>query len=258
MREAMAIWRNTRLVVLTAVSASLYAALLIPFKVLPLIPGVTELRPANAVPVVCSFLFGPAGAWGAAIGNLIGDFFGGLGPGDFFGFFGNFLYGFLPYSAWRAIGGGDPLPRTPRLWVAFAAVVALSAAACALVVGWGLNILGFVPFAVLGNIVFFNNFIMAVVLSPLLLLAIYPRVKQAGLRYDDLAAPRAGSRGWRWLGLGAVIVGTVGGFVVGNLLSTGRIEIATLVTDPAGTRAAQVGVGVAPFVALIVLGVLLL
>lgn len=258
MREAMAIWRNTRLVVLTAVSASLYAALLIPFKVLPLIPGVTELRPANAVPVVCSFLFGPAGAWGAAIGNLIGDFFGGLGPGDFFGFFGNFLYGFLPYSAWRAIGGGDPLPRTPRLWVAFVAVVALSAGACALVVGWGLNILGFVPFAVLGNIVFFNNFIMAVVLSPLLLLAIYPRVKQAGLRYDDLAAPRAGSRRWRRLGLAAVILGTVGGFVVGNLLSSGRIELAMLVTDPAGTRAAQVGVGVAPFVALIVLGVLLL
>ena len=66
MREAVAMWRNTRLVVLTAVSASLYAAILIPFKVLPLIPGVTELRPANAVPVVCSFLFGPAGAWGAA------------------------------------------------------------------------------------------------------------------------------------------------------------------------------------------------
>ena len=76
MRDAVAMWRNTRLVVLAAMSASLYAALLIPFKVLPLIPGVTELRPANAVPVVCSFLFGPAGAWGAAIGNLIGDFFG--------------------------------------------------------------------------------------------------------------------------------------------------------------------------------------
>jgi len=52
-----------------------------------LIPGVTELRPANAIPVVCSFLFGPAAAWGSAIGNMIGDFFGGVGPGDIFGFF---------------------------------------------------------------------------------------------------------------------------------------------------------------------------
>ena len=122
-------WRNTRLVVLTAMSASLYAALLIPFKVLPLIPGVTELRPGNAVPVVCSFLFGPAGAWGAAIGNLIGDFFGGIGPGDFFGFAGNFLYGFVPYMGWRALSDAEPLPRSVGQWVAFTAVIALAAAA---------------------------------------------------------------------------------------------------------------------------------
>ena len=75
------------MVVLTAMCAALYAAILIPFKIVPLIPGITEFRPANAVPVVCSFLFGPAAAWGAAFGNLIGDFFGGLGPGDLVGFF---------------------------------------------------------------------------------------------------------------------------------------------------------------------------
>jgi energy-coupling factor transport system substrate-specific component len=258
MRDAIAMWRNTRLVVLAAVSASLYAALLIPFKVLPLIPGVTELRPANAVPVVCSFLFGPAAAWGAALGNLIGDFFGGIGPGDFFGFAGNFLYGYLPYRAWRVLSADDPLPRSPGQWVAFVGVVALSAAACALVVGWGLNMLGFVPFAVLANIIFFNNFVMAVVLSPLLLSALYPRVKRAALRYEDLATepPRRGPP--RWLGLAAVVVGTVGGLIVGNLLSTGQIEIAALATNPPGTRAAQVGVGVAPFVALLLIGVLLL
>jgi energy-coupling factor transport system substrate-specific component len=258
MREAVAMWRNTRLVVLAAVSASLYAALLIPFKVLPLIPGVTELRPANAVPVVCSFLFGPAGAWGAALGNLIGDFFGGIGPGDLFGFAGNFLYGFLPYATWRALDAGDPLPRTPRQWVAFAAVVALAAAACALVVGWGLNTLGFVPFALLANIVFFNNFLMAIVLSPLLLAAIYPRVKQAGLRYEDLVAAAPRRRARRWLALTAVAVGTLGGLVFGNLLSTGRLELAALATDPPGTRAAQVGAGVAPFIAVLLLGVALL
>jgi len=258
MRDAVTMWRNTRLVVLAAMSASLYAALLIPFKVLPLIPGVTELRPANAVPVVCSFLFGPAGAWGAAIGNLIGDFFGGIGPGDLFGFAGNFLYGFLPYSAWRALSTEDPLPRSLSQWVAFIAVVALAAAACALIVGWGLNALGFVPFAVLANIIFFNNFVMAVILSPLLLLAVYPRVKQAGLRFDDLAAPPPRRRRRRWIGLAVVVLATVGGLVVGNLLSTGRIELPMLATDPPGTRAAQVGVGLAPFVALLVIGILLL
>jgi energy-coupling factor transport system substrate-specific component len=258
MRDAVAMWRNTRLVVLTAVSASLYAALLIPFKVLPLIPGVTELRPANAVPVVCSFLFGPAGAWGAAIGNLIGDFFTGIGPGDLFGFAGNFLYGFLPYTVWRAVSDEDPLPRSARQWALFVAVVAVSAAGCGLVIGWGLNGLGFVPFTVLANIIFLNNFLMAVALSPLLLFAIYPRVKEAGLRYDDLAAPPPRQPVRRWLGVVLVVAGPVRGLAVGTLLSTGRREVAALAPIPPGTRAAQVGVGVAPFVLLLLAGVLLL
>jgi len=258
MRETLAMWRNTRLVVLTAMSASLYAALLIPFKVLPLIPGVTELRPGNAVPVVCSMLFGPAGAWGAAIGNLIGDFFGGIGPGDLFGFVGNFLYGFLPYRAWRALTDADPVPRTVWQWALFLAVLAVAAGACALCVGWGLNMLGFVPFAVLGNVVFFNNFVMGALLAPLLLRAVYPRVKDAGLRVDDLETPRTRSRAVRRLGLALAAIGVIGGFVVGNAISTGQLEIAALLTDPPGTRAAQIGVGLLPFLLLILIGMLLL
>src|SRR5205085_9659630 len=103
MAELFRMWSNTRMVVLTAICAALYAAVLIPFKVVPLIPGITEFRPANAVPVVCSFLFGPAAAWGSAFGNLIGDFFGGLGPGDLFGFVPNLFYGLLPSPVRQAI-----------------------------------------------------------------------------------------------------------------------------------------------------------
>jgi energy-coupling factor transport system substrate-specific component len=245
MRDAFLMWRNTRLVVLTAMTASLYAALLIPFKVLPLIPGVTELRPGNAIPVVCSLLFGPAAAWGAAIGNLIG-------------FAGNFLYGFVPYHAWRALTDADPVPRSPRAWLAFVAVVALAAGLCALTIGWGLNLFGFVPFALLGNVIFFNNFVMAAVLAPLLLAAVYPRVKQAGLRYDDLVAapPRPSAR--RRVGLALVALGVLGGFLIANAISTGQLEIAALATQPAGTRAWEVGAGVAPFFVLILIGLLLL
>src|SRR5438876_659193 len=115
MRELFAMWSNTRMVVLTAICAALYAAILIPFKVVPLIPGITEFRPANAVPVVCSFLFGPAAAWGAAFGNLIGDFFGGLGPGDLFGFFANLLYGLVPCLVWEALTDADPVPPRPAV-----------------------------------------------------------------------------------------------------------------------------------------------
>ena len=259
MRELVHMWSNTRMVVLTAMSASLYAAILIPFKVLPLIPGVTEFRPANAVPVLCSFLFGPAGAWGAAIGNVIGDFFGGIGPGSFFGFFGNLLYGFLPYKVWTALTDADPLPRSPLAWLGFTGVVALAAGGCGLVIGWGLNLLGFIPFSVLANIVFFNNFVVAAVLAPLLLAAVYPRVKRARLRYADILVDRSPRpRALRLLGLTLVTVATVSGLVLGNLISAGGLALPVLGAVTGGTGALHVGVGLVPVMLVLLVGLALL
>jgi len=264
MRDLIDMWSNTRMVVLTAMSASLYAAILIPFKVLPIIPGVTEFRPANAVPVVCSFLFGPAGAWGAAIGNIIGDFFGGIGPGDLFGFAANFLYGLIPYKAWEALTDADPVPRGPASWVGFAGVVLLASAVCALTVGWGINMLGFVPFSVLGNIILINNFVVAVVLAPFLLAVIYPRVKRGHLLYSDImqrAAPIGGRRTHRVrrrLGLAVVVAATAAGMVLGNLLSTGQVHLPLLTATATGTHAAAVGFGLLPVMVLLIIGVALL
>jgi energy-coupling factor transport system substrate-specific component len=252
-------WSNTRMVVLTAMSASLYAAILIPFKVLPVIPGVTEFRPANAVPVVCSFLFGPAGAWGAAIGNVIGDFFGGIGPGSLFGFAGNFLYGFIPYKAWEALTDREPLPRSVVAWTGLFLVIALASGACALVVGWGLNLLGFVPFSLLANIVLVNNFAVAAVLTPVLLFALYPRVRRARLRYVDILQDERGQRrGVRLVGLMLVVAGVAGGMVLGNLISSGRLAVPIIGTVTSGTGALQVGVGLLPALVVLLLGLALL
>src|SRR2546427_766173 len=197
MRELFAMWSNTRMVVLTAICAALYAAILIPFKVVPLIPGITEFRPANAVPVVCSFLFGPAAAWGSAFGNLIGDFFGGLGPGDFFGFWANFLYGLVPYLVWEAVTDAEPVPRSVGTWVGLVLVIVLAATLCATVVGWGLQALGFHPFTVLGTLVLVNNLVVALVLAPFLLTVLYPRIRHARLLYRDLLGPRPPHPAWQ-------------------------------------------------------------
>lgn len=107
MKEVISMWKNTRMIILVALSAAIYAAFLIVFKGgIPIVPGITEVRPANVFPFVLSLLFGPAGAWGSAIGNLIGDLFGGtLGIGSIFGFFGNFFLGFIPYKMWGALFG---------------------------------------------------------------------------------------------------------------------------------------------------------
>ena len=210
------------MVVLTATCASFYAAVLIPFMVIPLVPGLTHFRPANALPVVCSFLFGPAAAWGAAFGNLIGDFFGGLGPGDAFGFVGNFLYALAPYRLWRAFGRGDPVPATALGWTLLFVVIATASMLCAATVGFGLQLLGFVPFAVLANIVVINNLVTSAVLAPLLLAVLYPRVRKARLLYADvLAPPPRAPLPRRVAGVALAIAGTAAAFTLGNLVSTG-------------------------------------
>jgi len=253
-------WRNTRMVVLAAITAALYAAILIPFKVLPIIPGITELRPANAIPILCSFLFGPAAAWGAAIGNVIGDFFGGFGPGDLFGFLGNFLYGLLPYKMWAVIGSGTPVPRGAGDWMRFGIVVGVASLACATTVGWGLNMLGFHPFSLLAPVVFVNNFITAMVLTPLLLSVLYPRVARARLLHRDVMGAGPGPTPRHWLGFVLVVVGVVGGFVAGQVLSLGWWTPGWVPAGggAAGARALVVGPGLLPAFVVVLLGLALL
>lgn len=254
-------WRNTRMVVLCVLSAALYAAVLVPFKVIPLIPGVTELRPGNAIPVVCSLLFGPAAAWGAALGNMIGDFFGGVGPGDIFGFFGNLAYGYLPYKVWTILASSEetPVDLSPRTLAKYVAACLSASMLCADLVGWGDNLLALRPFWVLGNVIIFNNMLAAVVLSPLLLAAVYPRVRAGRLLYRDLMPEvRPRPRPIRLLGFSMLISGELAAWILGNLISTGRwmphflpLALAQTPYDKA------IAVVVSPFVLVAFFGMLL-
>jgi energy-coupling factor transport system substrate-specific component len=216
-------WRNTRMVVLCAITAALYAAVLVPFKVVPLIPGVTELRPANAIPIVCSFLFGPAAAWGSAIGNMIGDFFGGVSPGDIFGFFANLVYGWAPYKMWEVIGGNEsPIARSPLGIAKYVLACLCASILCADLVGFGDAVLVLRPFSLLGNVIIFNNMASALVLSPFILAAVYPRVRKGRMLYKDLMPelkPR--SRSAQIAGLLMLMTGEVGAWAAGNLLAIG-------------------------------------
>ena len=176
---------------LTAQIAAIYAAILIPFKVgIPIIPGFVELRPANAIPLVTSLLFGPAAAWGAAIGNIIGDCFGTLGPASVFGFLGNFFLGYIPYVMWGHLG---PLSskQAPQIksWqqgLEFTVICVVASAVCAATIAWGVELLGLLPFWILAPAIFFNNVVMGMFLGPPLLLFLYPRVHRWGLYYEDL------------------------------------------------------------------------
>jgi energy-coupling factor transport system substrate-specific component len=259
MRELVTMWRHTKMVVLVALTAAIYAAAIIPLKPIPLIPGITELRPGSVVPVVCSLLFGPAAAWGAAFGNLIGDLFGTLGPGSLFGFIGNFLYGYLPYRIWRSFEtGGSVSGRTIIRYLAAAGGATLS---CGVTIGWGIDLLGAVPFAALGNIIVVNNLFSSIILGPVLLKALGHRIERLGLRYTDLLAPEDRSEGrFRRTGLALLWTGLVGGLVVGNLLSIGVYQAGAFAAgfESGGAGEVGVGYGLLPFILLILIGFVLI
>ena len=249
MKEVFTMWRYTQMVVLVALSAAIYAAVLIPFKGFPLVPGYIELRPANAFPIVFGLLFGPAGAWGAAIGNLIGDFFGTLTLGSVGGFVGNFFLALLPYKIWSTFFRRDENMETnvdsgKKLGVYIAAAI-LASTVCAVIISWWVDLLGLAPFLIFLALILFNNAIVGGILGPILLLALYPRVRRWGLLWTEIMEPEEVSSA-RLSRTGAILVwvGAIGSVAVGLIL--GLSEQA-----PGGLG---IGLGLIPFLLLILVG----
>ncbi len=254
MKEVFAMWRHTQLVVLVALSAAIYAAVLIPFKGFPIVPGYIELRPANAFPIVFGLLFGPAGAWGAAIGNTIGDFVGGtLTVGSVGGFVGNFFLALLPYKMWSVFFRRDENMETNvdsgKKFGVYILVTILASTVCAVIIAWWVDLLGLFPFRVFFALIVFNNAIMAGVLGPVLLLALYPRVKRWGLLWTEIMEPEEVSSS-RLQRTGAILVwaGAIGSVVVGLILGLSQ-------QVPGGLG---IGLALAPFLIAIVVGAFML
>ncbi len=239
MKPLGTMWKNTRMIILVAVCAAIYAAALIAFKTaIPLIPGITEVRVANIFPMVFSLLFGPAAAWGSAIGNLIGDIFGGtLGLGSIFGFVGNFLLGYLPYAMWTTLkpiadGKRELALQNWRSWVLYILLALISSAACAVVIATGLELLGLVPYPVLSTIITVNDTAGSLI-GGLLLLAVYGVVRRQlrlvwwdVMEPEDIGKPRAGALG-AWL----VVIGALAGWILGAYLFSGQALVIGIIAS---------------------------
>ena len=229
MREVFTMWRDTRMILLVAVVAAVYAAILLPFKVFTILPGLTSVRPANAFPVVFGLMFGPAAAWGSAIGNLIADIFGGtFGPGSLGGFVGNFFFGFVGYKLWGNLGplssGEEPNMRSIRQVVEYVLIAVASSAMCAVIIAWVADLLGLVPFSVLAPIIMVNNTLAAAVLGPPLLYLTYPRIKDIGFLYPELLADEelsAAGASRRYVAAYGLLVVSLVWLGVGLLVGTG-------------------------------------
>lgn len=223
MKELMTLWKYSRMVILVALTAAIYAAILIPFKAIPLIPGVTELRPGNVCPIIFGLMFGPAGAWGSMIGNFAADLFGGtLGIPSIAGIFGNFFMGMIPYVIWgkiKGISNGDkPFMKSSKQIIEYVTVTIIASIGCGAIIGYILDVIGLFPFAVLGNIISLNNMVAALILGPFLLRVLYPRIEKWGLIWTDIMDDQDVSKPSK-LRSNLLIIASTGTFIFGNIIS---------------------------------------
>jgi len=217
-RDAIVMWRHTKMVVLVALTGAAYVAILLPFKIATLIPGFTEIRPAAGIPVVCGLLFGPAAAWGSAFGNLVGDIFGGmLGPGSIFGLVGNFLLAYVPYRMWRVLRGDRPADGSPGNLPSMIVCAVAGGLCCAVTIGFGVAALGLLPYSALTVAISLNNAVIGTIVAVILLPILYPLARSFGLLYQDILDPgeyASGQIGWAgmvltWIGAGLGLLAAV-------------------------------------------------
>ncbi len=229
MRSCILMWKYPQMVVLTAITAALYATAYIalsPFSI-DLVPGVLSFSIRTIFPMVFGILFGPAGAWGLGIGNIVGDLFtGSLALGSVFGFLSNALLGYLGFTLWSRFGPRPaqfdadvedaPAGDRVRPVLTYLAIGVVAAAASAVVLAWGLDLLGFVPFRVVA-VTLAANFVIGNWVGGLLYLLLHRRVRAMGVTWDEIMdldePPGRGPRAL--LGTALVAVGGIAGWLVG-------------------------------------------
>lgn len=269
MKELITMWRYPRMIALFVVTAVVYAGIIVPFQDLWIVPGFTGIRPAAVFPVIFSLLFGPAAAWGSALGNLSADYViqGGVSLTEGVGFIANFFFGLVGYKLWGSLGpissglAPDFREGVSEQLFEYVVVVVVAAALCASIIGWGLETLGLFPFSVLGSIVVVNNTLAALVLGPVLLFLLYPLLTEQSLVYWEIMPEEAisqvdvDSQRTAAYGIAAVAITWA---VVGNWYSIlfqgiafGAMPFADVMPATVPTSTFQVAIGAVAFLAVL-------
>ena len=147
--------------------AVMFAILSASINVMNFAGGYSQLRPCNAIPAPVGMIFGPVGALGCAIGNLLGDMIRikTLQGTVVLGFVANFLVSYIPYKIWRAIDGDVVDVHSWKKIGLFVWSVVLSCLSCALFLGFGLEVVFGRQYPELISIIFFNNLVFTMALG---------------------------------------------------------------------------------------------
>lgn len=183
MHELLEVWRDRNGLKWIALTALIYALVLVPFNQLHWSVAGIPIRPAAALPVVLGIIWGPAAAWGLGIGNIAGDYFGSWSPMSIAGFIVNVLYPYLSYLLWHRLvkGSGERMGRYGLL--CFLVVTAVVTVVCMALLAASGTFFFSRPFeskftGYLGNAV-----VWAMIAGPVLFRAVGERAVQNGWIY---------------------------------------------------------------------------
>ncbi len=139
------------------------------------------------IPLAFSFLFGPAAAWGTAIGNLIYDAStASLGPISVFGFVGNFLIAYLPYTPSEQTHHRKTRPQKhqkSRVVYRFSDTELFNLRGTH---SRGVEWMGMAPFLPTAWVIAFTDALWAIVLGSVILASTYTAVINRRLLYKDI------------------------------------------------------------------------
>lgn len=173
MREIFAVFKDKKCLIRMLLSGIVFMVVAAPFKsLMNLVPGVTEVRPANMIPPVLGLLWGPAAAWGTTIANAISDIvvshsgFNVWFPGMII----NFFFSYLPYKLWYSLQNGGKGSHPPKMnsvseILRFIYVCFIDSLATTTLLALLFEILGFQTYASGAPLLFFNNFDFTIVLG---------------------------------------------------------------------------------------------
>lgn len=214
-KEIFLTFRSKRSWIRMIVSAVVFFVVALPFKSLfTLLPGVTEIRPANMIPPVLGLYFGPAAAWGISLGNLVSDITAGSGAFVCIsGFVANFFYSYIPYKLWYTLKIGKQPIRPIQLSsvteiVKYILIILIDSLVTTTALSLIFESAGFQAMASSFPLLFFNNFDFAILLGiPVLSLLEKYRVQPEVPK--DCYSANQNPKG-KWLDISLYLISAVG------------------------------------------------
>ena len=165
----------------------IHMLLSLPFKVMIMIPGFTDIRPVTCLQPIFGLFFGQTGALAFAVGNLISDVLSNsLQWSCIAGFIANYLYVVMIYKLWHIIRKKAFTLRDSRDFLAYIVIIFISAMVLTAIISLGVYaIQPEVDLVTLIGTIFCNNTIFPIVLGAPIMI-----IMQEEFHFPDLWARR--------------------------------------------------------------------